>query len=467
MHMRTGPWYSSAPTREALEIYAARMPEGVVPYEAVPPATARMHSEYLRQLGYFTSNQSKNDYQFRAPVTAWDVNRGADAHWRSRETGQPFFSIINFNVTHESRIWGKSGDSLWVDPKLEVPIPPYLPDTETAKQDIRRMYSNIAEMDYRVGEVLDELEEDSLLESTIVFWYADHGGPLPRQKRAAYDSGLHVPMIIRYPNRWRAGEIDDRLISFIDFLPTLLSMSGAEPPRGIDGVAFEGRHRTTEPRKYVHAAVDRLDESPNSIRAVRDKRFKYLRHVRPELGMFVRILYRENMSIMQELYRLQSEGKLTDAQAQWFRSERPAEELFDLESDPHELRNLAADSAHLDKLVELREEADRWIEHTNDRGLLPEPEYLETIWPTGTQPVTAAPVASRTDGNFSLTSSTPGGLIGYQIRPAGDQLGRSWSIYSQPLELQDDEELVAIAHRIGYVQSDTTLVTSSVVAQFP
>ena len=120
-------------------------------------------------------------------------------------------------ITHESRLWEKAKDSLWVDKDLEVQLPPYIPQTELAKQTMRRMYSNIKEMDYKVGEILKQLEEDGELENTIIFWYTDHGGPLPRQKRLLYDSGLNLPLIIRFPEKASAGTVDNQLISFVDF----------------------------------------------------------------------------------------------------------------------------------------------------------------------------------------------------------------------------------------------------------
>ena len=142
---------------------------------------------------------------------------------------------------------------------------------------MKRMYSNIVEMDNKVGLILSQLEEDGLLEKTIIVWYTDHGGPLPRQKRLLYDSGIKVPMIIRYPNGKRAGEVDERLISFVDFAPTLLSMVNILPPKNQQGMAFEGKFKSTNRRLYIHAAADRFDEHYDMIRAVRDKRYKYLK----------------------------------------------------------------------------------------------------------------------------------------------------------------------------------------------
>jgi len=228
-HMRTGPWFATDVPQSLLEGYAAKPSPDFDHYEALPPTGVRMFSEYLREKGYYCTNNAKQDYQFRCSITAWDEN-GKTGHWKNKKARQPFFAIFNYNITHESQIWARAKDSLWVDKDLEVPVPPYLPDTEIGRQDIRQMYSNIKQMDYQVGEMLKELEAAGELDKTIIVWYTDHGGPLPRQKRLLYDSGLRVPMIIRFPNQLFAGERDDRFISFIDFGPTALSMAGIKPP---------------------------------------------------------------------------------------------------------------------------------------------------------------------------------------------------------------------------------------------
>ena len=212
---------------------------GVIPYEAVPAPEVRMMSESLRMHGYYTTNNAKQDYQFRAPVTAWDEN-GNQAHWRNRPDGMPFFSVFNFGVTHESQIWRRAADSLWVEANLDVPIPPYLPDTELVRKDVRRMYSNIRILDARIGQMLNQLEADGLLDKTIIFFYSDHGGPLPRQKRQLYDSGLHVPLLVRFPEARLAGTVDSQLVSFIDLAPTAFSLAGIPLPAYLEGQAFLG-----------------------------------------------------------------------------------------------------------------------------------------------------------------------------------------------------------------------------------
>lgn len=430
--------------------------EGLVPYEAVPPAYVKMHSEYFREAGYYASNNAKEDYQFQKTVTAWD-DSSATAHWRNRAEGQPFFSVFNFGITHESQVWAQASNPLLVDEDLDVPIPPYLPATEIARSDIRRVYSNIVAMDRQVGDILGQLEEDGLLESTIIFWYSDHGGPLPRQKRLLYDSGIHVPLIIRFPDQYRAGQTDDQLISFVDFKSTALSLAGIQPPDYVDGRSFLGDYEDSMPREYVHAAADRFDSKYDMVRAVRDERFKYLRNFKPEIPYYLPLEYREQMPIMQELLRLRDSGTLNESQAQWFRESKESEELFDLENDPHELINLASNPLYDKKLAELRSELDRWIEQIDDKGFMPESELIESMWPGGRQPITASPIASRStnDGPISLRSETAGASIGYQLLAEDQELSDSWLVYATPLTLGSGQTLVAIAHRIGFAPSGT------------
>ena len=433
------------------------LPPGVIPYEAMPPAGVKMHSEYFREAGYYTTNNAKEDYQFKKPVTAWDES-SRQAHWKNRKPGQPFFAIFNYGITHESQVWEQANDSLWVDEDLDVPVPPYLPDNEVGQRDVRQVYSNIKQMDKQVGDLLAELEAEGLMDSTIVFWYSDHGGPLPRQKRLLYDSGMRVPMIVRFPGKWRAGEIDDQLISFIDFKPTILSLAGIEPPAYVDGQAFLGEYKNEQERTYVHGAGDRFDEEYDMIRAVRDGRYKYMRNYQPEKPYYLPVAYREQMPIMKELLRMRDAGELNPYQAQWFRNTKDEEELFDTVADPHELHNLAGDDAYAEKLAELRAEMDRWMDAINDKGRMPESEYIASIWPDLQQPVTAPPEAVKEGSRVTFNTPTAGASIGYQLIQEGEQPGKQWMLYTEPVQLVDGYEVVAVAHRIGFVQSETIAV---------
>ncbi len=450
---------------------------GLVLYEVVPPPEVRMMSQILRKNGYYCTNNDKTDYQFQHPVTAWDES-SIKAHWRNRPEGKPFFSIFNFGVTHEGHVSqpyrkqllryddpdfpdidtntprsariSREDWTLNIPKDAEVPVPPYLPETEKALRDVRRVYSNIVELDRQIGVILQQLEEDNLLDSTLVVFYSDHGGPLPRQKRLIYDSGIKAPMIIRYPGKLGAATYDDRLISFIDFAPTTFSVAGITIPEYIQGRAFMGKYRTRKQREYVHAAADRLDAQVDMIRAVRDERYKYLRNFYTERPYYLPVKYREQMPIMQELLRLHEKDSLNEYQAQWFRESKPKEELFDTWNDPHELHNIADDPAYVAKLEELRAECDRWMDQIDDMGAIPESEILEKFWPGRKQPVTLSPEYHLHDGLVELSCATPGASIGYKITGEGKKGDESWKIYQAPLKIEPGITITAQAHRLGY-----------------
>jgi len=447
-HMRTGPWFATDIPQAVLTGYKSKPRPDFEHYEALPPTGVRMFSEYLREKGYYCTNNAKQDYQFRCSVTAWDEN-GRQGHWRNKKAGQPFFAIFNYNVTHESQIWARAKDSLWVDKNLDVPVPPYLPDTEVGRQDIRQMYSNIKQMDHQVGEMLKELEASGELEKTIIVWYTDHGGPLPRQKRLLYDSGLRVPMIIRFPNKLFAGQRDDRFISFIDFGPTALSVAGIQPPDFLDGKPFLGKfQRKIEPQN-IYAAADRFDETYDCNRAVRDKQFKYIKYYEPEKSMFLRVAYREQQPIMRELYRLRDEGKLTPEQALWFRPNKPAEELFDVINDPYELTNLAASPKYANKLQELRTKCQRWVTSFEDTGLMPETELKEKMRPNGEELKVATPQINRNGKKVTISCTTEGATLGYKINNNSTN-AEDWTIYTKPFSVEAGDTLKVVADRIGY-----------------
>ncbi len=453
---------------------------GLPKYGAVPPPEVRMISEQLRADGYYCTNNYKTDYQFKAPMTAWDES-SPYAHWRNRGEDQPFFAVMNFTDTHESGLFEPYGhryieerhhqsgnrEFKWKEGRLseedtpkhlpkdtKFDIPPYLPDTEVVRRDMWKLYNNIAEMDRQVGAVLQQLEEDGLLENTIIFFYGDHGGPLPRQKRLIYDSGLNTPMIVRFPNQMRAGTKNDELISFIDFAPTLLSLTGSKPPEHIQGQAFLGNYKADENRTYIHAAADRFDGYTDAIRAVRDKRFKYIRNYRPEQGYYLPIDYRERIPTMQELLRMRDAGTLDSIQMQWFRKTKAPEELYDCVNDPHELHNLVNDSKYSDKLKVLQNEMDRWITEIGDQPNLPEKELLAQLWKGGeTQPVTAIPNMNLQGATLTLACATEGASIGYKVIAANGEVPEAWSVYTAPVTIPEGASVMAKAHRIGFLPS--------------
>jgi uncharacterized sulfatase len=441
--------------------------------KGVPPAYVKCFSEYLRAAGYYCTNNVKTDYQFDPPLTAWDES-SKKAHWRGRAEDQPFFAIFNFTTSHESKIRDRSKNMLQRlaslqphekhDPAKAV-LPPYYPDTPVVRKDWAQYHDIITLMDKQVGDVLKQLEEDGLADNTIVWFWGDHGRGLPRGKRWIYDSGIHVPLIIKVPEKLRKlamprvpdalnpGTVNDDLVAFIDFAPTMLSLAGVKIPDHIQGRAFLGGQKA-EPRQYIFAARDRMDEAYDLIRAVRDKRYKYIRNYMPHLTRGQDIEYMNQMPTMQEMRRLDAAGKLKGPQLQYFHETKPVEELYDTAGDPHEVRNLADDPEYKDVLERMRKAHIKWTRETRDIGRIPEPEFDETKRPGGQWQKTATPKFSHATTpdesiHVTFTCATEGASIAYRI---GKSSG--WKLYTEPVPLKTGRVLSARACRIGFKDSD-------------
>ncbi len=351
------------------------------------PDFVRGFPEYLREAGYYCTNNSKTDYNFNLPGKAWDESSGK-AHYKNRKQDQPFFAVFNFTGTHESRIRQGAGGHAGATRRLTgqqrqdaatIPIPPYHPDTPQVRQDWARLYELITGMDYWVADMLKELEEAGLADETIVIFWSDHGTGMPRSKRWLYESSTHVPYIAYFPEKYRhlapgePGEVIDQLVSFVDFAPTTLSLAGVEIPEHMQGVAFHGK-QAGEPREYVHGFRDRMDERIDMIRSVRDKKYRYIRNFMPHLQYGQHISYMFEMPTTRVWARMAAAGELNEVQSRFFTAPKPVEELYDVEADPHEINNLAGDPAHAETLQRLRGELRRWMLDIRDVGLLPEAE---------------------------------------------------------------------------------------------
>jgi arylsulfatase A-like enzyme len=386
------------------------------PYSAVIPDYVKCFPEYLRKAGYYCTNNEKQDYQFVAPVTVWDEN-GPTASYRNRPAGKPFFSVFNFMITHESQLFSRK-DSLLVDPNA-VEVPPFYPDTKTVRQDMARLFTNIEMMDRQVGELIRMLKEDGLYDSTIIFFYSDHGGALPWIKREVLERGTHIPFIIRFPGGKNGGTTNEELISGVDFAPTVLSLAGVKIPAHMQGQAFLGTQKAKTPRKYVFAARDRSGTEYDRVRMVRDNRYRYLYNYMPEKPYYQNIAYRLSISMMQEILKLREEGKLDSVQMSWFKT-KPVEELYDVQNDPNELHNLADDPKYKNKLVELRTAFQNWTKAVGDMGSIPEKEMVRQMWNGGDgPPTTAIPEVVKTTGGVKLSCITKGASIGYRVVKAG------------------------------------------------
>ena len=422
-------------------------------YEVVPPKHVKPFTEILRAKDYYCANNFKCDYQFNSPFTAWD-EVSPTVSFRDAPKDRPFFYVWNSLLTHESRIWQRSDEVLTVAPQ-DVIIPDYFPDIPEVRMDIARKYSNIEAMDKKVGELLSQLEEDGLLETTIIMFWSDHGGNLLRQKRAVGNSGLNVPLIVRYPDKKMAGKVEDRIVSLMDLAPTVLSLLNIEPPEHYDGKAFAGPFED-KPRKYAFGTADRFDESTDMQRSVLDGRFVYIKNFMPELPLIYRNKYRERIPMNSKLIQMDSQGELDGDASYIFMKTKEVEELYDLQEDPYEVKNVATKPEYADKLVELRNALSAWQIEIDDKGFLPENEIVKSFWPDMKQPVTEDVVFSlNSDGLLSLTTVTPGASIGYQL---DENIGSdSWKFYHKPLRINEDQQIAARAIRIGFKASNITL----------
>ncbi|MGK7396118.1 MAG: sulfatase family protein, partial [Candidatus Cyclobacteriaceae bacterium M3_2C_046] len=216
------------------------------------PEGFKYFTEYLMNAGYYCTNNSKTDYNFSEPAheTLWHETSNT-AHYDNRPKDQPFFAVFNYQGTHESRFFNQDQEPL-VDPD-QVPVPPYYVDNKITRRDLAINYSNIKRLDDWIGEKLEQLENQGLLDSTIIFFWSDHGGPLPNQKREIYDRGTRVPLIVRFPDSKWAGKRIDELVSLMDLGPTVLSITGIPVPEDMHGRAFAGKYQQA-PRKYIHTA---------------------------------------------------------------------------------------------------------------------------------------------------------------------------------------------------------------------
>jgi N-sulfoglucosamine sulfohydrolase len=425
-------------------------------YEPVPPPDVKTFTEYLRAAGYYASSQGKLDYQFSgildgAPITNWDQPNG---DWRGRAPGQPFFAHVTIIDTHESQLLGEA--AVATDPAL-VGVPPYLPDTALVRHDLARNYDNVARLDAKVGRILDMLDEDGVAEDTVVFFFPDNGRPLPREKRWVYDGGIHEPLIVRWPGHVAPATVRDELVSYVDFAPTALALAGVPVPSHMQGRVFLGPRRERE-REFVFAAADRHDEALDRIRAVRDRRYKYIRNYQPQTPYGQPIAFRDQLATMQEIFRLHDEGQLFPPADWYYRQTKPLEELYDTEVDPYEIDDLAARPDHQERLERMRAAHDAWVADTGDLGAVPEAELAERFWPGGVQPVTPAPTVEPAGGTFAgavevAIHAVDGASIAYTLE---DGSAAHWLLYTRPLEVSASGTLRVRAVRYGWAESAET-----------
>ena len=322
------------------------------------PNGTKMTPQFLREAGYYCSNNSKTDYNLREPGKVWDASSNK-AHWKNRSDGQPFFAVFNSTKSHESMIRTRPHTQV-TDPS-KVRIPAYHPDTPEVREDWAQYYDKVSEADEDAGRHLKEVADAGLADDTIVFYYGDHGSGMPRSKRWPSNSGLHVPMVVFFPKKWehlapaeyKAGGTSDRLVSFVDLAPTVLSLVGIKPPEWMQGHAFAGPHQS-QPQPFLFGERGRMDERMDLVRSVTDGRYVYLRNYMPHVSQAQRVAYQFETPTTQVWNKLFVAGKTNDAQSIFWRVPKSIEELYDLEADRDEVNNLSQSPEHRSTLEKMR-----------------------------------------------------------------------------------------------------------------
>lgn len=451
------------------------------------PAAHKMYAQILREAGYYCTNNSKEDYNLdRAEVNGkdpvWDESSGK-AHWKNHASGQPFFAIFNDQITHESQI-RRRPHTLIHDP-AKAPVPPFQPDTPEVRHDWAQYYDNITTMDAGVGKKLAELEAAGLADDTIIMLYGDHGAGMPRFKRWPYNTGLQVGLIMYFPEKWKhlapkgyaPGAASDELFQFIDLAPTLLSIAGVKPPAFMQGRAICGSHPAAAPNNFIHGFRGRMDERYDCVRSTTDGRYVYVRQLMPHLpyGQYLNYMFQQATTrVWSDLF---TAGKVDELQSRFWKP-KPSEELYDLQNDPWETKNLVDSAAHAGDLERLRAAQDAWLLETRDLGLIPEAERLAVAkggaladafkdWPFHQILDAAKLAANRAEGVEKLAPLLKHenaavrywGVMGHLIRGSADAAAL------KPM-LQDSSASVRIAaaEALGYIDP---LLASANVDQKP
>ncbi len=432
-----------------------------------PPAHVRAFPEYLREMGYYTTNNSKTDYNFPVPVTAWD-DSGRTAHWRNRpDPDQPFFAVFNFGSSHEGSV-RRQHQARTKDPRAGIhdaerlPLPPYYPDTPKTRQAWAAYYDVVTITDRTIGEMLQELEDAGLADDTLVVFWGDHGAGLARAKRWIYDSGLKVPLIMRWPGHIEPGSIRSDFVQFLDLAPTMIQAAGGEPPSHLHGRVILGDSRGVEP-EYLYHGRDRMDERYDMIRGVRNRRYLYLRNFESHRPWVQFMRTPSQGPIYQELARLKADGGLGPFVAPFMQDTKPLEELYDVIADPHQVVNLAADHRFANTLGELRGVLTDWMRRMDDKGLVPEPELYRRMFDNESEQRTEPPRLTRSrrsDGSIEIEirPQTEGSSLGYQISAGSTGPQEGWRLYTGKVVLKQGQTLHAIASRLGYQASRTVAV---------
>ncbi|MFI8602911.1 sulfatase [Cellulophaga baltica] len=440
------------------------------------PENIKMFPEYLREAGYYTTNNAKEDYNIHKNNNVWDDSSNK-ASWRNRKKGQPFFHVYNIGTTHEDSLHFSEKEMNTTPTNTDIEkvfVQPNHPQTKIFSYTNAFYLDRISKMDAEVGEVIRELKRDNLLESTIIFYYGDHGGVLPNSKGYLKETGLHVPLIVSVPEQYKhlapfsSGTSTNTFVSFVDFSATVLNVAGVKVPKTIDGVPFLGRNvsKHTLQNKETFGYADRFDEKYDMVRSVRIGNLKYIRNFQPFNVDGLMNNYRYKQLAYSEWKLLFDKGQLNEIQASFFKPKAP-EEVYDVEKDPFETNNLAHDVKYHKELLKLRKSLNSWIKSMPDLSFYPEHLIIEKAFTN--------PIAFGTAHKNNISSYLK--IANLQLLPfdeakpkllkyldSPDELERYWALIScssfglKASELSDKIEAL--------MTSDTLLINRMRAAEF-
>ena len=406
-------------------------------YSAKAKKPIRFFTEDLRANGYYCTNNSKEDYNMITSPLAWD-DSSKEAHWRNREDGQPFFSVFNFNVTHESRIW-KNNIKYSKEELEEVLIPEFFPDHDGIKSDIMTNYKNIEKLDKQIGLIIDQLKADNLYEKTIIFFFSDHGGPFPRFKRSIYETGIRVPMIAKWIDNNRGNT--NQLVSFVDFAPTILDAANINRKFSFEGVSFFKKDQ----RRYVYAATDRFDARNDKRRSIRGKNFKLIYNGDTSTPIYKPVIYRQQMKTMQVLDSLYKVKELNTYFSNWFSKHKDLFELYNVTEDYYETTNLIYNPEYERIYKRLKHHLFKWMEES-DFGNMNEATMLDSMFTSDMSiPKLNMPELTSTDLGYLIEPNNFHVSVGWRNKKA-----TVWNIYKPGDFIQSKDDIEVLLFRPGY-----------------
>ena len=406
-------------------------------YSTVPEKKCIFFTEILREKGYYCTNNSKEDYNMSVSPLAWDES-STKAHWRNRKKNQPFFSVFNFNITHESMLW-KNKVKITEDEINNIRLPSIFPNNISIKKDFLRNYKNIEILDTKVGEIIEQLKEDGLYENTVIFFFSDHGGPFPRYKRSIYDTGIKCPLVIKWIDE-KITNRNDQMISFIDLAPTILDLTAIKNNVCFEGISFF----KSDNRTHIFAATDRMDESITKRRCIRNKKYKLIINYDSLNPIHKPNKYRSQMVTMHILDSLNGIQKSSHYFNKWFNEPSTTYELYDIKSDLYEEHNLYGDSTYKRVFESLNNKLELWI-NSSDFGNLKEEEIIKKIWPNNKKPFLNNPDIENFKNGKIIRPNNEGISIGWK-----NKNDSNWKIYKVGEVIHPIKEFEVIIFKMGY-----------------